>query len=103
MLQRSGRRERGTSGDTGERSARVDSRPQEAPRDVRPIASQGRVYVREESKEADAQLQAQASYRSAMRDDRHVGMDAGYPAPRVATASSRDPMGDPKSINRQRY
>uniref|UniRef100_K3X4G2 Casein kinase I n=1 Tax=Globisporangium ultimum (strain ATCC 200006 / CBS 805.95 / DAOM BR144) TaxID=431595 RepID=K3X4G2_GLOUD len=100
---RSGRRERGASGDTGERSARVDSRQQEAPRDVRPIASQGRVYVREETKEADPQLQAQASYRSGIRDDRHVGMDSGYPAPRVATATSRDPMGEAKPLSRQRY
>ncbi|KAF1314944.1 Ck1/ck1/ck1-d protein kinase, partial [Globisporangium splendens] len=100
---RSGRRERGASGDTGERSARVDSRQQEPPRDVRPIASQGRVYVREETKEADPQLQAQASYRSGIRDDRHVGMDSGYPAPRVATATSRDPMGEAKPLSRQRY
>ncbi|KAF1318467.1 Ck1/ck1/ck1-d protein kinase, partial [Globisporangium splendens] len=100
---RSGRRERGASGDTGERSARVDSRQQEPPRDVRPIASQGRVYVREETKEADPQLQAQASYRSGIRDDRHVGMDPGYPAPRVATATSRDPMGEAKPLSRQRY
>jgi casein kinase 1/casein kinase I family protein HRR25 len=100
---RSGRRERGASGDTGERSARVDSRQQEAPRDVRPIASQGRVYVREETKESDPQLQAQASYRSGIRDDRHVSMDPGYPAPRVATATSRDPMGDAKPLSRQRY
>lgn len=102
-LQRSGRRERGASGDTGERSARVDSRQQEPPRDVRPIASQGRVYVREESKESDPQLQAQASYRSGIRDERHVGMDSGYPAPRVATATSRDPMGEAKPLSRQRY
>jgi casein kinase 1/casein kinase I family protein HRR25 len=100
---RSGRRERGASGDTGERSARVDSRQQEAPRDVRPIASQGRVYVRDESKEAEAQLQAQGSYRSGIRDERHVGIDAGYPAPRVATATSRDPMGEAKPLSRQRY
>lgn len=102
-MQRSGRRERGASGDTGERSARVDSRQQEAPRDVRPIASQGRVYVRDESKESDPQLQAQASYRSGIRDERHVGMDSGYPAPRVATATSRDPMGEAKPLSRQRY
>ncbi|RLN92166.1 hypothetical protein BBJ28_00016501, partial [Nothophytophthora sp. Chile5] len=102
---RSGRRERGTSGGEGERSsARVDVR-QESGRDGRQVASQGRVYVRDEAKEAaDAQLQAQASYRSGgLRDDRQVAMDAGYPAPRVATGTSRDALGEAKPLSRQRY
>lgn len=102
---RSGRRERGASGDTGERSARVDSR-QEPPRDARPIASQGRVYVRDESKEMDpqAQMQAQASYRSGVRSGERLVGEPGYPAPRVATATSRDALGvDPNSLSRQRY
>ncbi|KAE8882019.1 Casein kinase I [Phytophthora fragariae] len=99
---RSGRRERGTSGE-GERSARADPR-QEAARDGRQIASQGRVYVRDEAKEGDAQMQQQQSYRSAgYRDDRQVAMDAGYPAPRVATGASRDALGEAKPMSRQRY
>lgn len=84
----------------------MDSR-QEVGRDGRPIASQGRVYVREESKEiGDPQLQAQASYRSGglRGDERHmVGVDQGYPAPRVATATSRDALGEAKPLSRQRY
>lgn len=100
--QRSGRRERGASGDnTGERSARADSR-QEAPRDARAVPSQGRAFVREESKESDpqAQLQGQSSYRSVPR----AAEPSGYSAPRVATATSRDNVGvDSNSMNRQRY
>jgi len=95
---RSGRRERGTSGEPGERSARVDSR-QDAGRDPR-TASQGRVYVRDEAKDADAQLQPQSGYRTAPRTTDH----AGYAAPRVATGASRDALGvDPGSMSRQRY
>ncbi|GLD93668.1 hypothetical protein PINS_up002273 [Pythium insidiosum] len=102
---RSGRRERGASGDTGERSARVDSR-QDVARDPRAVASQGRVYVREESKEGEQQqqLQAQASYRSGVRAGDRLVADPGYPAPRVATATSRDGLGvDPNPLSRQRY
>lgn len=101
---RSGRRERGASGDTGERSARVDSR--QDPRAAAAAASgnsQGRLYVRDEAKEAaDAQLQQQA-YRSGLRDDRQLAMDAGYAAPRVATGASRDALGEAKPLSRQRY
>ncbi|CAH0518728.1 unnamed protein product [Peronospora belbahrii] len=99
---RSGRRERGTSGEA-DRGARADPR-QEAARDNRQIASQGRVYVRDETKEGDAQLQSQQSYRSAgFRDERQAAMDAGYPAPRVATGTSRDAGGEAKPVSRQRY
>lgn len=109
---RSGRRERGTSGEAGDRSARVDSRQDAAAagRDARaPVASQGRVYVREESKDAaDGQLQqqplaSQASYRSGMPESRHVAVDSGYAVPRVATSGSRDAMGEAKPLSRQRY
>ncbi|TMW64273.1 hypothetical protein Poli38472_012895 [Pythium oligandrum] len=99
---RSGRRERGASGDNGDRTARIDSR-----QDPRPVASQGRVYVRDESKEMDpqAQMQPSSSYRTGVRTgDRLVAADSGYPAPRVATAASRDALGvDPNSLSRQRY
>ncbi|RLN95635.1 hypothetical protein BBJ28_00022345, partial [Nothophytophthora sp. Chile5] len=91
---RSGRRERGTSGGEGERSS--------ARADVRQDASQDRVLVHDQANETpDVQLPTQ--YRSAgLRDDRQVAMDADYPAPRVATGSSRDALGA-KPLDRQRY
>ncbi|CAI5728128.1 unnamed protein product [Hyaloperonospora brassicae] len=99
---RSGRRERGT-GAEGERSARADTH-QEAPRDGRQVASQNRVYVCDEAKENDGQMQAQQSYRSTgPRDDRQAGMDAGYSAPRVATGASHDGLAEAKPASRQRY
>jgi hypothetical protein len=65
------------------------------------MASQNRVYVRDETKEMDpqAQMQAQSSFRSGARTG-----EPGYSAPRVATGTSRDALGvDPNSLSRQRY
>jgi hypothetical protein len=70
------------------------------------MASQNRVYVRDESKEMDpqAQMQAQSSYRSGVRTGERLVGEPGYPAPRVATGTSRDALGvDPNSLSRQRY
>ncbi|CEG38623.1 ck1 ck1 ck1-d protein kinase [Plasmopara halstedii] len=108
---RSGRRERGTSGEA-ERSARADSRQevaradsrQDASRDGRQVTPQGRPYVRDEAKEGEAQQLAQQSHRSAgYRDDRQAAMDQGFPAPRVTAGASREALSEAKPMSRQRY
>ncbi|ETL41576.1 CK1/CK1/CK1-D protein kinase [Phytophthora nicotianae] len=103
---RSGRRERGT-GAEGERGTRA-SPHQEGARRGREIASQGRVYVRDEAKEGETPLHNQNLYHAATestrnREHQEMTIDHGYSAPRVAPTSSRNALGEPKPMSHQRY